>query len=92
MKQAARCGLFSQRSGALPAKVGEEWLSVHNMGVSQSAVGVARLGGKWRGRLSCLPDAWWPLGGDLDVKEPRELAKVYLPGSIQTVPQGRDRP
>lgn len=28
----------------------------------------------------------------LYVKEPQELAKVYLPGSIQTVPQGRDRP
>lgn len=64
MKQAADVAV--QRSEALPGKVGEERLSVHKMGVSQSAVGVARLGGKWRGRLSRLPDAGWPLGGDLD--------------------------
>lgn len=38
--------MWAQRTEALPGKVGEEWLSVHKTGVSQSAGGVARLGGK----------------------------------------------
>lgn len=66
MEQAAGRGLFCQRSETHPGQVGEEWLSVHKLGVPQSTGEVARSGGKERGRTSGLSGAGWPLGGDLD--------------------------